>query len=339
MSLLYLHTAPEPGITGTDAVFNEVQLLRNHFGGFEDNLYPLGKPSAGFPRFLYGWHVLARLRRLQREITLNHVFAPGLYDYPVLRLLRKPVIYSVTASVRSDMNWKTAGKLKTMAGIIVNNDRDYQMLRCLNFNNVYMVRPGIDTSMVSKNILPLQDELILLMASAPWERSQFTTKGVDLLLDATRQLPFLKLIFLWRGLSYAALMQRIQQYGVEKQVTVYNEKVFIGDILQRVHGTVLLAENAMLVKAFPHSLVESLAAAKPVIVSSAIAMADYVRENTCGVVVQPYSPEALITQIDDFRSKYAELRDKADQLGASDFSPEKMLARIAAIYYPFMASQ
>lgn len=339
MSLLYLHTAPEPGITGTDAVFNEVQLLRNHFGGFEYNLYPLAKPSAGFPRFLFGWHILARLRRLQREITLNHVFAPGLYDFPVLRYLKKPVIYSVTASVRPDLHLKKADKLKTLAGIIVNNDRDYQLLSYHDFNNVFLVRPGIDTLMVSKNILPLEDELILLMASAPWERSQFTTKGVDLLLEAARQLPFLKLIFLWRGLSYAALMQRIRQYGVEKQITVYNEKVLIDDILQQVHGTVLLAENAMLVKAFPHSLIESLAAAKPVIVSSAIAMADYVKENSCGVVVEPYSSEALITQIDHFRSKYAELRDKADQLGASDFSPEKMLARIAAIYHPFMAGQ
>jgi glycosyltransferase involved in cell wall biosynthesis len=339
VSLLYLHTAPEPGITGTDAVFNEVQLLRIHFGGFEYNLYPLGKPSAGFPRFLYGWHILARLRRLQQEIMLNHVFAPGLYDFPVLRYLRKPIIYSVTASVRPDIHLKKADKLKTLAGIIVNNDRDYQLLRHHNFNNVYLVRPGIDTSMVSKNVLPLEDELILLMASAPWERSQFTTKGVDLLLDVARQLPFLKLIFLWRGLSYAALMQQIRQYGVEKQVTVYNEKVFIGDILQQVHGTILLAENAMLVKAFPHSLVESLAAAKPVIVSSAIAMADYVEANACGVVVKPYSPEALIGQIDHFRSKYAEFCDQADQLGASDFSPGKMLAGVAAIYHPFMANQ
>ncbi len=335
MSILYLHTAPLPKIQGTDAVFNEVRLLKSHFSGFEFTLYPFKSPSSKLPRSLYGWHLLVQLKRLQEMVSLNHIYSPGLHYYPVLKYLKKPVIYSVSAAVTREIPTAQLHRLQGLNRIIISNDRDYRILRHLNFDNLTKVRPGIDTRSISKTRLPLQDQLILLLASAPWETSQFKTKGVDLLLEAARELPYLKLIFLWRGSLLPELKKKISYYAVGKQVEVINEWVEVNEVLKRVHGSVLLAGSADLVKAYPHSLVESLAGAKPLIISSCIAMADYVQDQQCGVVVNQYNLSSLIGQIDLFRQDYTSYCQQAERVGAGDFLPEKMISEVSDIYQSY----
>lgn len=287
------------------------------------------------PRSLYGWHLLIRLKRLQEMVSLNHIYSPGLHYYPVLKYLKKPIIYSVSAAVTREIPAAQLHRLQGLDRIIISNDRDYRILQVSDFNNLTLVRPGIDTQSISKSSLPLHDQLILLLASAPWESSQFKTKGVDLLLEAARKLPYLKLIFLWRGTLLTELKERISHFAVGKQVEVINEWVEVNEVLQRVHGTVLLAGDADLVKAYPHSLVESLAGAKPLIISSSIAMADYVHDVQCGVVVDQYNLSSLTRQIDLFRQDYSSYCREAERVGAEDFLPEKMISEVADIYHSY----
>ena len=93
------------------------------------------------------------------------------------------------------------------------------------------------------------------MASAPWARHQFDLKGVDALLEATKALPYVKLILLWRGVLLDDLMARIRRLGIEQRVEIVNEHVDVNVYLARAHATVLVAKSGDVVKSYPHSLV------------------------------------------------------------------------------------
>ena len=139
--------------------------------------------------------------------------------------------------------------------------------------------PGVDTGGLTPAPLAIERELVLLMASAPWNRRQFNSKGIDLLLATAAALPFLRLILLWRGVLADEISRRVDHFGLGSRVEIVNRKVDINGYLQRAHASIVLADDGGLVKSFPHSLIELLAAGKPVLLSHTIAMADDVEKN------------------------------------------------------------
>ncbi|MBI2439766.1 MAG: glycosyltransferase, partial [Lentisphaerae bacterium] len=179
--------------------------------------------------------------------------------------------------------------------------------------------------------LPLRDELVLLVGSAPWIRRQFRTKGVDLLLDVAATLP-LRLVFLWRGFLCSELKRRVARRGLTSRVEIINEAADVNQVLAGVHATVVLAETENLVKAYPHSLMESLAAGKPVLLSARIPMADYVVEAQCGEVVAQFTPESLKLAIRRLMDQYGACQTKALARGHADFALAPMLAAYGEVY-------
>src|ERR1700752_2368164 len=99
MSVLYLLTAPSPSIDGTDAVFQDVAALRRTFPGEVINLAPFRTSTYRFPKQLFGVHKIHEIRHLEERCTVNHIFFGSAYPFPVLRLLRNPVIYTVTGGL------------------------------------------------------------------------------------------------------------------------------------------------------------------------------------------------------------------------------------------------
>ena len=130
----------------------------------------------------------------------------------------------------------------------------------------------------------------------------------------------------------------IEKFGVGNQVKVINAHMDIQQVMDSVHATVLLSESASLVKAFPHSLVESLACGKPVLVSEEIAMSDYVKDKSVGLVVDGIDLASLLNQIDLLRSKYEMFRLNAEMVGGKDFSVVCMLEEMGKLYHEIDAS-
>jgi glycosyltransferase involved in cell wall biosynthesis len=171
-----------------------------------------------------------------------------------------------------------------------------------------------------------------MVGSAPWVRSQFKTKGVNALLEAARQLPRLHLIFLWRGVLSEEMDRRVHRMGLEDRVEVLDTVVDVNEILAGVHASVTLASEPDIVKAYPHSLLESLAAGKPVLVSRAIPMSSYVEEKGCGVVVERLSLRSLIAAVENLVTEYEALSGTTQQLDEQDFSRERMLLSFQRLY-------
>jgi glycosyltransferase involved in cell wall biosynthesis len=179
---------------------------------------------------------------------------------------------------------------------------------------------------------PDGDELLLLAGSAPWTEEQFHTKGVDALLDVAQRMPLLKLVLLWRGWLLEELRRRIADRGLADRVEVLTERVDVNEILGRVHAAVVLAEEPNLVKAFPHSLLEALAAGKPVVVSEGIALADHVERTECGQTVKGVDPEGLANAIARLEQDYPRLQANALDVGRRDFSLERLVGDYRGVY-------
>ncbi len=109
----------------------------------------------------------------------------------------------------------------------------------------------------------------------------------------------MRLILLWRGVLADELGRRVERLNLGERVEIINRKADINDQLKRAHASIVLAEDGGLVKSFPHSLIESLVAGKPVVLSETIAMSDYVRHCECGVVLQHMTVEALTSAIEN----------------------------------------
>ncbi|MCB0667517.1 MAG: glycosyltransferase [Saprospiraceae bacterium] len=333
MSVLYLHTAPKPNLPGTDAVFQESEILRSRFGGNELVIYPFLNPSSYLPRFLYGWHKFLEIGKFQKEIALNHVFSPGLFHYPILKILKKPIVYSVTATLRDEDLERPLTSFRSLANILVNSERDRRKLSDRGFENVVQVPPVVNVESLKPGPVPDGQQFILLMASAPWEANQFDSKGINLLLRAVKEAPWLKLVLLWRGRLMEELQNRIQKEDVREQVEVIDELVNIQEVMDRVHATVLLAKTGEIVKSFPHSLVESVACAKPVVISDTIAMSDYVKNFGCGLVLKRFDLPSLLPILEQLRNDYSVFREAAERVGGSSFSSEHVLEKIGQVYH------
>lgn len=332
MSVLYLLTAPPPPIEGTDAVFQEVAALRAAFQGDTFNLFPFAHPSGRFPKWLYGLHAVGRLRAREGAHRLNHVYFAVPYVFPVLRALRNPLIYTVTASCYRYPRPRNLAPLRALHRIVVSNDRDAAALQSWGLTNISIIRPGIDTTRLTARPQPLGKEFMLLMASAPWVPRQFDLKGLDALLETAARLPFVRLILLWRGLLLAELKERIHRFGVAERVEIVDRKVDVNAYLARAHAAVLLAKEPDIVKACPHSLLEALAAGKPVITSERIPIADFVRQHQCGLTINEVSSAALAAAITNMRDNYRRLASNAERVGPPSFSLAVLIDQHRRLY-------
>jgi glycosyltransferase involved in cell wall biosynthesis len=119
---------------------------------------------------------------------------------------------------------------------------------------------------------------------------------------------------------------------LENQVTVINRLVDVNSILAGVHASITLATSPGIVKSYPHSLLESLAAGKPVLVSRAIPMADYVEQTGCGLVVENLTPTDVLAGIQRLVTGYTGLEEAARRVGKESFSQEKMIASFRRLY-------
>jgi glycosyltransferase involved in cell wall biosynthesis len=334
MSVLYLLTAPRPPIAGTDAVFNEVAALQAEFGGEAMNLFPFATPRIRLPRLLYGMHAVPGLRRAEARHDTNHIYFGVLHWFPVLDLMRKPIVYTVSATLDARRKPGALAKLKGLHRIVVSNERDRATLDAWGLSNYAVIPPGIDTAAISRHPLPLGDEVTLLTASAPWHRRQFDLKGIDVLLETAAKVPSLRLVMLWRGMLIDDLRERISRHGVQDRVEVVNAHTDIDAHLARAHAGVLLAKESSIIKAYPHSLVESLAAGKPVIVSNSIPMSDYVARNGCGLVLDQVTVPAVMAAVEALKRDYGGLARRTAALPRDDFSIRTWIDRHRPLYVP-----
>ncbi len=335
MNILYHLTVLPPPMPGAEALSQEISALRSQFGGELVYLNPNQHWPIYLPRLLFGWSKLKELRAKEAELHLHHLYNPDPFPFPILRRLCRPVIYTISSGV--GVNRLNAAFFNSLAAVAVADERSLKRLKARGVNNGFLVRPGIDTKRFTCSPLPLRSEIRLVVASAPWSMAQFLTKGVESLLAAASQAPHLHLTFLWREVLAEEMMKRVRRLNLEKQVTVLNKLVEVNQVLAGVHASIALATKAGIIKSYPHSLLDSLAAGKPVLVSRSIPMADYVAQTGCGKVVNSVSPTGILAAVESLAQNYEALQKSAQQVGQRDFSQPAMIASYQKVYERIMA--
>lgn len=313
-----------------EALSQEITALRNAFGGDLIYLNPNQRSPIYLPRLAFGFHKLRQIRRLEAHLDIHHIYNPDAFPFPILRQFKRPVVYTISSGVgtrRPDLKFFSA-----MAAIAVADERSLARLNHWGLGNVHLVRPGIDVTRFTSSPMQIDSEIRLLIASAPWTNAQFQSKGVDALLEAARLNSRLRLIFLWRGVLFDEMLQRVQRMKLGHQVDVINKQVDVNRTLANVHASVALAAAPGIIKSYPHSLLDSLAAGKPVLVSRAIPMSDYVEKYQCGQVVENVTAADILPAIETLAQNYPIMQRAAQVIGQRDFSEHIMAASYQTVY-------
>ena len=325
---MYHLTSPPPVIPGTDAVFQEIDAISKEVNGEYVQLFPLKRPTVLFPKPLYGWHQYSRIRNAQYQVDVHHIFYATLYAFPILNTFKSPLVYSVVAGLPPGPRPSLPVSLHT---IVISNERDRKQLDDWGITNYRVIRPGVDLGRFTYAPPAAGRKFVLLVGSAPWTRAQFRQKGIDALLDLAADEQDLELVFLWRGLLSRELRRRIARRSLGNRTRIINEPANVNEVLAQVHATVVLADSAKLIKAYPHSLMESLAAGKPVLISDCIPMADHVRKFECGQVVSGTDLDSLRTAVGQLRARY-DSAQRATTSAREAFDLQRMLAEYRDLY-------
>ncbi|MBP8110630.1 MAG: glycosyltransferase [Caldilineaceae bacterium] len=328
MRVLYHVTTPPPALPGTEAVLQEIQHLLGRVEGEVVYLNPSPTPRTRVPRPFYGLHRLPAIRRREAAIDLHHIFNPDLFVFPVLRFLRKPVIYSVV----SGLGGRVPRGLGGLSRVLVPSRGDVARLAERGYGGGRAILPGIDLAGFTPAAPPPISPFVILAGSAPWTAEQFRTKGVDALLAVAVSMPDLQLIFLWRGVGEAEMRARVAALGLDERVEIIGHRVDVNTVLARSHAAILLADRPEIVKAYPHSLLETLAVGRPVLISDCVPMSEYVQSQGCGEVVAGVDEASLAQAIGRLRAEYGARQSAAVAVGRRDFDHVRMVDEVVRVY-------
>jgi len=329
-SILHVCTAPPPALHGADAMYQDIQRLIDRFGGRVISVFPFKKPSRFVPHWLMGVRNRGALREAMTQASLIHVHSATLKPLPCIASFDGPVVYTVTASAGQHVqaDWFNRHRVS----VVVNNARDEQRLRASGLTRVVNIPPGMELLHLCYSPPPASP-FTLLVGSAPWTRAQFRTKGIDVLLESLEQMPDLKLVLLWRQLWHDELMRKLQRKNLASRVVVHNQWMNVNDVLADCHAAVVLAEHERLVKAWPHSAIESIAAGKPVLLSRCIAMSDFVEEHRAGLAVESLDTHDIVSAIQTLKTTIDRFSgERLRALAQQQFDHTRMIQAYAKLY-------
>lgn len=338
MRVAYLLTAPRPPRPELDATVRGVTRLAERFPGPVEFLYPGRRYVPFVTRSLVGAGRGDALRALDRAADVHLLVSDRLRPYPFLRRLQKPLVYALATGLDGARRPLIRPGFRARWRLVVASDSDREIAAGWGFDDAVAIPSGIELERFTREPPPGGSEFFVLAGSAPWTRRQFHTKGVEHLLRAARELPELRLVFLWRGAHEAAMVDLVRQHGLSPRVEIVNRRVDVNQVLARVHAAVVLARSAKLVKAFPDSLIEALAAGRPIVASRTLGAAGFIRRHGCGEVVESHSTEEVVAALRRLIAGYAERR--AGALGAplERFSRERYLDAYGGVFAGLLAA-
>ncbi len=334
----YFVTYPRDFDPAREAIAQDVVALRTRVDGQVHHIAPLERLRRVFPERLFGLWLLPALRRIETNSDVIHVLHGQPRFFPLLRSVRRPIIYSVMAGL-DDHEPVSLKAFASVAALTVSVQRDATALRAQGLRQAEVLRPGIDLvrfPRLAARTYSAGEPFSVVVASAPWSDADFVRKGVDALLDSAVTLPNLRLVFLWRGVLAAEMRTRIAARGLGERVTLVDGRADMAATLTDVHAAALLVTDASVVKAYPHSLMEALACGRPVLLSKAIPMADEVEAAGTGVVTPGASPADARLGLVKLMANYAAYATQAAAAPRESWSRERWLDAVIATYHRVM---
>jgi glycosyltransferase involved in cell wall biosynthesis len=248
--------------------------------------------------------------------------------------LTKPKVYTVVARYlgypsKDDMR-EAIPILERIDKVITADYEDEKILHGWGYKNTSTILPGISVSRFEYQA-PSTTRFRVLMASAPWASRQLEKKGIRILIEAVREIPDIEVIFLWRGFCLEEMKELVTINSVEEKVKIVNKNVDILTYFKEIHTTIAPFTTYEESRAYPTSVIESLASGKPVLVSNQIPMASLIEEEECGIVIQP-TKDGILLGIEKMRQRYRDLQKNCIPTARKYFSQKRLLDDYTSIY-------
>lgn len=255
-------------------------------------------------RQLVYWHRLFFIDILLKPISslydichIYHVFSNSFF---IKKLENRSVIFTGCSEV-SNISLM-ADQLKKCSAVVAQSQTMKQKLISsgLHPSKVKLIYPGYPENTFTYQ--PSSSSTFqILFASAPLFPENFQSRGVPLLLDV---LSFTRddfsFLFLWRGRCNNELSN-----SMSPRLQIVNRKIEnMNEIYGRVHATIAPFTSMNGNKSCPNSIVESILAGKPVLVSNLVGISDIIKRYECGVVFEP-NRRSLVAAIRELISNYS----------------------------------
>jgi glycosyltransferase involved in cell wall biosynthesis len=161
-------------------------------------------------------------------------------------------------------------------------------------------------------------------------------KGHQYLLEAATHLPEAQFVFAGDGPLRSTLEVQTRSLGLDERVTFLGYRTDIADLLAACDVFVLPS----LYEGLPLSVLEAMAAGKPVVATRVGGTAEAVLDGESGLLVPPADPIALTAAIRSVVNDHAlaqRLASVAQQRVEQEFSTENMINQTTAVYAELLA--
>lgn len=272
---------------------------------------------------------LQKLRSLDKQVDIHHVFFPQFYQFPYFKVLRKPIVFTSTTSMEPQIS----GNSRKNITYLSSSKKIIDQLLNSGVSHAQHVISGIEVERWrAEKAISSEEPFTLLMASAPHSRKQFESKGIYLLLDYLKDHHDVELNLLWRGVDGEYMRKLIDRKNLENRINFVNERVNVQEYFRQSHATILLCDEPGVLKNYPHSLIESICCARPVIISHLSELSRTVKNHKLGVVMEKSTINSLHDSISQLRSNYSAYQQNCLKLDKSVFDHKKYISTLKNIY-------
>jgi glycosyltransferase involved in cell wall biosynthesis len=220
---------------------------------------------------------------LERQFDISHIHT-SLSDWHFLNALGcRPILLTLTSNGQNIF----PNLLDKVSYVVGQSERLVQtaIVSGIPQERISLIYPGVNLEIFRDSPPPPIKDGILncLFASSPEEPSEIHTKGLDLLLDLAASESNIEVTILWRpfgrqsDLALRKVQERLSQNVVIHQRRIEDIHRFYGQF----HFTV--APFRTVGKPCPNSILESLAAGRPVLVSRYVDVADLIEREEAGI--------------------------------------------------------
>jgi len=306
------YCAPLAYRPGHEAISKEISLLLEEGGeGFVVMVPPFKSPpwralgpegrTVHPARLLSGFTA----RRSVRGADLLHVFTPLPLPRRLAVLIRNgglPVLVTVISC--GEVSSADVAVLNRARGVVAECRRDLERLLSagVDATKVHLILPASD--LIAGDLPVPPEPFTILFGSSPLQPDELEQRGVDLLVEAARRLSGIRFHLLWRPGAEQSLARLPALPNLILDRTLYAD---IREVLSAVHAVVVPFRPGGKAKSAPLSVIEALQCGRPVLVSSAVGMADLIAEKACGVVFDPEA-DALVDAVGKLRRDYHSCR-------------------------------
>lgn len=325
-----------------EATSKEIQLLQQHFRGQIHDLHLEGKLRFQVTPQLISYHFLyyplgLPVLRLYARYKIIHLYT-SLCDRPYLPFLnQKNMVITSPNFVSAERIKSKIAYLQKVRQIIVQSEVEKKELLAagLTKEKISIIYPPVDLEQFSYREPPAR--FTILNASCPGKARDLRKRGIYFLLGFDQDLDDEQVKFLWRGGEFSVFLKEIRKRPFRHMRIENQIHKDMNEQYAQVHCTIIPYQQFdEYLKLVPTSVIESLAAGKPVLVSSQTGVAEIIRKEACGVVFEPVQKSFLVA-LAELRKNYWRYQKNCRTTAEKYFSQEQFLKKHEQVYTGLMA--